>query len=693
MMLSPSSPPTLYFTNEEEEKQAIEMKQVSCWKNKQDRNNNTANNQILFKTPIQSLEWNSIILTVPSNNNTTGEKKKILNGVSGRICPGETIAVMGTSGCGKTSLLNLLAGGWSRAKKEKRLDGSITINGIEPDKSSKRYIAFVPQEDVLLSNLSVRQTLSHAALLRRPLDISRDEQKQRMLDLATTLGIESCLDTLVSSISGGQRRRLNVALELLSDPSLIICDEPTSGLDSSTAAKLIQTFRTLADGGKSIICSIHQPSSQVYELFDKVMLLSQGRVVYYGHASQAREYFASINFPCKPNWNTADFMLDIASDPNLKISIGSHDNNDNNNNDKSLADIYQLVRDKSLAEEKQFSSSSSSSSLSSSAAFSNDNRSNTLALDINIKITTEKDNNNNNNNYISPWPTTWFEQFTILLKRCFQQKKGEIITLHQTIRIQSVAIIAALVWFQLPLTMEHAQDRYGSLFFVISFWFMSAMMSATMTFPAERRVIQKERRNRMYRLSAYYAAKAISELPIQMFYPITFVTLYYWVIGFETSVNFLVYAGCILLLVLCGDSLGLMISNLVSNVADSIITCNVATIFFLMFAGFYAKISYMPVWIRWASYLGFPRYIFSILAQRELQGVIFECPSSSSSSSSNNNGTSIIDDQCTPMTGNQMLHDTGLDELTQWQSALIVIGMTVAFRVLAYIALNKMTRV
>lgn len=629
---------------------------------------------------VQSFQWRNLTLELSVVN---GAKKRILENVSGRICPGETLAIMGTSGCGKTTFLDLLAGGWRRAMEDKKLTGSLYLNNRVPSQSDKRHIAFVSQKDIFLPTLTVGQTLNHAAMLRRPKQRTHEQQQDKLTEIATVLGLDECMNTSVVSVSGGQKRRLSVAMELLSDPSLLICDEPTSGLDSTNAAKLIQTFRTLADRGKSIICSIHGPSSQVFELFDKVMLLSQGRVVYYGHASQVTHYFASINFPCKVNWNPADFMLDVASDVNLRVKrVQKRDvqvvivhtecaeeiKKEEAEQDsvpliemetvdelRSLCEWYDVVKADVLREE--------------------DERRHTVTLP-SERLTEEVDE-------LAPqqWSTSWWEQFTILLQRSFQQKKGEILTRDQALKMLSVAAIAGLVFFQLPLTVDHPQDRYNSLFFPISFWFLTTMMASVMTFPAERSVVQRERERMTYRLSAYFAAKSVSELPVQLIYPVLFVTLYYWLVGFSASVNFLVYLLCILLAIMCGDSLGLLFSNSIANVTQSIIWCSISTTVLLMFAGFYAKIRSMPIWIRWVNYIGFPRYIFAIVAQRELSGLVFKCDDEGDASTT-----------CLVVKGDDILSESGLDEVSPWVCALIVIGMTIIFRLLAFRALNRVTR-
>ena len=114
-------------------------------------------------------------------------------------------------------------------------------------------------------------------------------------------------------ISGGQRKRVNVGLEMVMEPSLLILDEPTSGLDSTTAHRIVTTIKRLASGGRTVVTTIHQPSSRIYHMFDKVVLLSEGSPIYYGPASSAMEYFSSVGFSTTMTVNPADLLLDLAN--------------------------------------------------------------------------------------------------------------------------------------------------------------------------------------------------------------------------------------------------------------------------------------------------------------------------------------------------------------------------------------------
>ncbi|KAL4542047.1 hypothetical protein Ndes2437B_g06366 [Nannochloris sp. 'desiccata'] len=246
---------------------------------------------------------------------SSGPENQILFNVSGCVKPGEVLALMGPSGSGKTTLLSIMGG---RQQRSMRVSGQVLFNGQPLTKSMKRKIGYVMQDDLLYESLTVYETLYYAAMLRLPRDMSRQEKLDRVIAVISSLGLTKCKDTIIGGffrrgISGGERKRASVGHELLINPSTLFLDEPTSGLDSTTAMHLLETLRTLAQGGRAVVTTIHQPSSRLYQQLDKLLLLSGGHALYYGDAQQAVDYFERVGYPIPPRVNAADFILDLAS--------------------------------------------------------------------------------------------------------------------------------------------------------------------------------------------------------------------------------------------------------------------------------------------------------------------------------------------------------------------------------------------
>jgi ABC-type multidrug transport system ATPase subunit len=467
--------------------------------------------QHLFGTPPPRLHlsWNHIDLFVPAPTPTDpNAKRKILTNCSGRAFPGETVAIMGPSGSGKTSLLSLLAGGWRKARESGNMNGEILVNDKPATKRMKRWMAYIEQDDVMFSNLTVEQTLRYSALLNLPKELTRAEKLDRVAQTIDLVSLSKCRSTRIGGaftrgVSGGERKRTSVATEMLGNPSIITADEPTSGLDSTTAARLITTFRTLARGGRTVLCSIHQPSSQMFDLFDKVILLAQGRMIFYGSTTQVTDYFASTGLMCKPHFNPSDFMLELCNDlthdaiateeamieSELKGKSGHAVNGAANGDTHDHADPSNGHTDAHLIESEERRPTASTLLAASMPEASFDTHGTSAdriirrlpftfaqigpqLLELEDSLRTEQqraddrlsagekslplstaeqalaDDALDGESRSDRWPLSWCEQFTLLLSRSFLQYRGEMVSKMYAIQVIGIALVASLVWFQ-----------------------------------------------------------------------------------------------------------------------------------------------------------------------------------------------------------------------------------------------------
>ncbi|GAA98720.1 hypothetical protein E5Q_05408, partial [Mixia osmundae IAM 14324] len=242
--------------------------------------------------------------------------KTVLSGVCGSVKPGQLLAIVGASGAGKSTFLDILA------KKDKRgtVSGTVLVNGRTiPDNKYKRIIGYVDQEDTLMSTLTVYETVFYSAQLRLPREMSLAAKRLRTLETMHELGILSIRDSRIGetgkrSISGGEKRRVSIACELVTSPSVLFLDEPTSGLDAYNAFNVVDCLSALARNyNRTVIFTIHQPRSNIISLFDQLLLLAKGRTVYSGSYDHCQAYFESIGHACPPGYNLADFLIDLTS--------------------------------------------------------------------------------------------------------------------------------------------------------------------------------------------------------------------------------------------------------------------------------------------------------------------------------------------------------------------------------------------
>ncbi|KAG9509334.1 ABC transporter G family member 27 [Fragariocoptes setiger] len=227
---------------------------------------------------------------------------------------------MGPSGSGKTSLLSALSG-------RLKCSGKILLNGQAINKRLRRSICYVLQQDIFFPNLTLRQTLIYSALLRLPDCMSYKDKMHQVDYVIKALDLESCQHTIIGDymrrgLSGGEKKRASIASELLSNPSVMFLDEPTSSLDSCSALSLMKLLKAYAiKERKTLVVTIHQPSSQLFHLFDKLLLLNRGQMAYFGPINQVVSHFAHLGWHMQPSFNPADFLIEtIKSMDDQKLS-------------------------------------------------------------------------------------------------------------------------------------------------------------------------------------------------------------------------------------------------------------------------------------------------------------------------------------------------------------------------------------
>lgn len=252
-----------------------------------------------------------------------GSSKTVLRNVSGSIAAGNVCAIMGPSGAGKSSLLSALLG---KAHYGVTF-GDVLVNGQPAELQDFRPdLGYVPQDDILHSELTVRQNLKFAARSRLPRGTTRERVNNVVADVLRVLDLEAIQDEVVGDaeargISGGQRKRVNIGMEMVADPLMLTLDEPTSGLDSTASYQVVKLLRQIATLGVNVLCVLHQPRYEVFQLFTRVLLLGKGGVtVYLGPAERCAEYFEAIGYVLPVNTNPADFFMDaIAGDVQPRV--------------------------------------------------------------------------------------------------------------------------------------------------------------------------------------------------------------------------------------------------------------------------------------------------------------------------------------------------------------------------------------
>ncbi|XP_022936361.1 ABC transporter G family member 25-like [Cucurbita moschata] len=504
------------------------------------------------------------------------QERSILHGVSGMVSPGETLAILGPSGSGKSTLLNALAGRF----QGDGLTGSVLANGQKLSKSILRWTGFVTQDDVLYPHLTVRETLIFCSLLRLPLSLSKQDKVAVAESVIVELGLTKCQNTIIGNafirgVSGGERKRVSIGHEMLINPSLLILDEPTSGLDSTAAHRLVTTMAALAHKGKTIVTSIHQPSSRVYQTFDKVLVLSEGRCLYYGKGSEAMSYFESIGFTPSFPMNPADFLLDLA---NGVYQVENTSEGEKPNMKQTLITSYNTL----LAPRVKAACMETSTLLETKTR-------ERLTCKTSLLM--------------------WCNQLSILLQRNLKERKHETFNGLRVFQVITAAMLAGLMWWHSDF--RDIQDRLGLLFFISIFWGVFPSFNAVFAFPQERAIFLKERASGLYTLSSYFMARVIGDLPMELILPTIFLTIAYWMTELKPELGaFLLTLSVLLGYVLVSQGLGLALGATIMDAKQASTVVTVTMLAFVLTGGFY--VHKVPTCMTWIKYISATYYSYRL---------------------------------------------------------------------------------
>ncbi|XP_031491559.1 ABC transporter G family member 21-like [Nymphaea colorata] len=528
--------------------------------------------------------------------NYTKVQKTILEGMSGMVRPGEVMAMLGPSGSGKTTLLTALAGRLQQQEQGK-VTGCITYNGQSFSGSVKRMTGYVSQDDVLYPHLTVSETLVFSALLRLPNSLSREVRMEQAETVLQELGLTKCRNSIIGGpllrgVSGGERKRVSIGQEMLINPSLLLLDEPTSGMDSTTAQRIMSTLQRLARGGRTVVTTIHQPSSKLYHMFDRILLLCEGCCIYSGNTSEAMDYFSFLGFAPSVVMNPADFLLDLANGvlPDMNMTAAG------------LSAMEHLDHNAGSAI-KQLLISSYKKNL---APALRDDLHNSYVCDQHLSSATTV----NKQSLRGGWSTSWWEQFSVLLTRSMKERRHESFSGLRIFQVLSVSVLCGLMWWHSKVS--NVQDQVGLLFFFSIFWGFFPMFNAVFTFPQERPMLVKERHSRMYRLSAYFLARTVGDLPMELVLPSLFVTITYWMGGLRPTVPaFLLTLLVMLYNVLVSQGVGLALGAVLMDTKQGATLASVLMMAFLLAGGYYVQ--HVPPFVSWLKYFSYSYYCYKLL--------------------------------------------------------------------------------
>jgi ABC-type multidrug transport system ATPase subunit len=425
---------------------------------------------------VNRLEWCKINLNYRYSKDGVDHVKEILHNLEGSVSGNQLLAVMGPTGrftfsifsigyfnsllspgCGKTSLMNVLSGRITFSRNI-TLTGNIYYNSERIKfRDVRKQIGYVGQDEITFPFLTVYETLLLSEYFHSTVPLPTDERKRKIEDVIRELGLQKVTNSLVGNeyqrgISGGEYKRVLIGKELIKNPNLLFLDEPTSGLDSFQAFSVMNIMRELANRGRIVLSVIHQPKSSIFILFDQLLLLSAGKMIFYGPANQALAYFSSLKYRCPIQYNPADYFLDILSIDYKSIEAET----ETKQRIEYLAAHWEthhsgLVRaDHSASVINEQDTTAEEAKISSNAATST------------LRSIEQEDLE-----YTRPF-YTWFRDYYFLQWRCFlnlYRNYGSVLV--RTVTTLFFAVLVALIYRNLGYTQKDIQNRLGLLYFLL----------------------------------------------------------------------------------------------------------------------------------------------------------------------------------------------------------------------------------
>ncbi|XP_066536218.1 broad substrate specificity ATP-binding cassette transporter ABCG2c [Hoplias malabaricus] len=581
-------------------------------------------------------------------------EKEILKNVSGIMNSGMN-AILGPTGSGKTSLLDVIAG---RKDPQGLKSGQVLVDNALVTSSLRLSSAYVVQNDVIMGTLTVRENLAFSANLRlSPAKYTPSDKATKVESVIQELGLTDCADTKIGTeflrgVSGGERKRCSIGMELITSPSLLFLDEPTTGLDANTANAIIALLHKLSRNGKTIIFSIHQPRYSIFRQFDHLTLMNKGEIIYAGSADKAISYFEGLGYRCEPFNNPADFFLDVINETFIPQADSAKPENMNGvelmASENALAVKYrQSPQCRRVIEQLQG-----------------------LTEGLNPESKSASDE--------ACYVTPFYYQLMLLSARTVKNILRNPQTSYAQLFLNIFfGILVGLIYYQIPHTLPEAlQNRTGAFFFlVINMVFGN--LSAVELFISERVLFIHENSSGYYRTSVYFLSKVFADLLPNRILPVfIFSAIPYFMMALKPEVEaFFLFCFTMSLISLSAVSLAFLVSASVGSFAMANILIALPYVFMMVFGGFLVNLNSMLSWMSWLKWISIFRYGFNALAINELKGLVFTS-------------------NYTRMTGEMYLDHQEIDYSSWgfWQNQVALGGIMCVCLVMAYIQLRRINR-
>ncbi|KAI8997800.1 ABC-2 type transporter-domain-containing protein [Pilobolus umbonatus] len=546
-------------------------------------------------------------------------ERVIIDKLSGCCREGEMLLVLGRPGAGCSTFLKVIANLRSSYTK---VEGDVSYAGIEPDMLAKMYrgqVCYNEEEDQHYPTLTTKQTLQFALRTKTPgkrlPGVSMNDFVTNVLYmLGNMLGLTKQMNTMVGNefvrgLSGGERKRLSIAEQMTTRSSINCWDCSTRGLDAASALDYVRSLRIMTDIFQTTtIATLYQASNSIYNIFDKVLLLDEGRCIYYGPTSSAKQYFEDMGFVCPQRKSTPDFLTGLCNPIEREYKQGYEGRVPRHSHEFQTAyfqsEIYKTMLDDVVAYERIIEDLNKRS-------------------EFEVAVRQEKQKHAEKN---SPYTASFYQQvkaLTIRQHHLLIKDTLAIVSRYGTILIQ--ALITASCFFKLPLTGTGAFSRGGALFFSVLFnSFIS--QSELVRFLTGRPVLEKHKQYALYRPSAFYMAIVIMDIPYALAQVLLFEICAYFMMGLNlTAGRFFTFFIVLFFLNMCMNGFFRFFGAITSSFFLATQITGILLIAITTYTGYTIPYNKMHPWLFWIYYINPITYAYKALISNEMEGQVYSC--------------------------------------------------------------------
>ncbi|GKT64117.1 ABC transporter [Colletotrichum tofieldiae] len=577
--------------------------------------------------------------------NPKPSSKTLLHHVNASLRPGTLTAIIGGSGSGKTTLLNTMSERMISARLAQ--GGSITFNGNEGIHNARH--AYVMQQDILLPTLTVRETLRYSADLRLPPPTTAEERMRIVEEVILELGLKECADTRMGNsqhrgCSGGEKRRVSIGVQLLANPSVLFLDEPTTGLDATSAFQLVRTLKRLATKGRTVITTIHQPRSEIWDLFDNLIILTKGSPVYSGSAGECVPWFEGMGFKLPPFVNPAEFLIDIAAIDNRTPEL----------EEETTARVNQLKTAWAHESEKKFEPSEK------------------VVQTVGRRRGAKSETNKH---------ATYGRQIKVLTDRTFKVTyRDPMGMLASIVEAILMSVVTGYIFFDLPRDLSGIRSRQGALYTATGLQGYLTLMFEVYRLTVDIPTFDREHSESCvdavpFLLSRRLARLFTEDLPV----PFLFSVIFYFMGGFERDASqFFVFFAITLLSHYIAVTCAITCVAASRNFPGASLIANMVFTLQSMACGMFIQANSIPIYVRWLKWITYSFYSFGAYCGNEFEGKFYDCPLEGG----------ISNPECAQYTGRFVMDSLGFPSNWIWRPIVVLAAFVVFFCALSAVGLQ-----